>query len=231
MGKIFIFSLLWYVLGNPLIALLILLVLFYILDRRFVGIFPSLTRPIQRNRQIRKLKQSLHLNPHHTSDRRELAHLYMEKKQYRKALAHFDQVRESMPESADVKADMGLCHLKLGHLEEGEKLLREALQTDPRVHYGDPYLRLGEAFSDRDRKKALAYLEQFGGINSSSSEAYYQLGRVYQALGQTEKSREAFQEAIEIYRSLPKYKKRSERAWALRSSFRLGLLPSPKKPK
>ncbi|PTX53763.1 tetratricopeptide repeat protein [Melghirimyces profundicolus] len=227
MGKFFTFSILWFLTGNPFVALLILFLIIYLLDRRFVGVFPSLTKPFRRNGRIRRLKQGLRLNPHHTSDKRELAHLLMEKKQYREALSYLREVRKAMPDSAEVRADIGLCHLKTGNLREGEQEILAALEADPRVYYGEPYLRLGEALRSKDREKALYYLEKFREIHSSSCEAYYRLGRVYSDLDQPEKSRHAYQEAIEIYRSLPKYKKRSERPWALRSSFRLGLLPSP----
>lgn len=226
MGKFFTFWILWLLTGNPFISLLILLLIVYFLDRRFVGVFPSVTRPFQRNSRIRKLRQSLRLNPHDTSDKRELARLLMDKKQYREALSWLEEVLKVIPDSAEVRAELGLCHLKLGDLKQGEALMVEALEQDPRVHYGDPHLRLGEALSSTNQEKALTHLERFREIHSSSSEAYYRLGRLYGAMDRQGESRDAYQEAIEIYRSLPNYKKRSERPWALRSRFRLLLLPS-----
>lgn len=221
MGKFFSFWILWMLTGNPFIALLILLVIIYFLDRRFVGIFPSVTRPFRRNSQLRKLRHSLQLNPHNTSDKRELARLLMEKKRFRQALPYLEEVLKVIPESAEIRADIGLCCLKLGDLERGEQMMLDALERDPRVHYGEPHLRLGEAFSSSDQEKSLHHLDQFRKIQSSSSEAYYRLGRLYAQMNRREESREAFREAIAIYRSLPKYKKRTERPWALRSRFRL----------
>jgi uncharacterized protein HemY len=54
MSKFILFSLLWWLVGNPFLALLILVVVIYALDRRFVGIFPSLTKPWKRRRNERK---------------------------------------------------------------------------------------------------------------------------------------------------------------------------------
>ncbi len=207
--------------GNPLIALLILLVIIYFLDRRFVGMFPSVTRPFRRNSQLRKLRQALQLNPHHTSNKRELARLLMEKKQFRQALPYLEEVLQVIPESDEIRAEIGFCCLKLGDLERGEQMMLEALEQNPRVYYGEPHLRLGEAFSSSDQEKSLYHLDQFREIQSSSSEAYYRLGRLYAQMGRREESQEAYREAIAIYRSLPKYKKRTERPWALRSRFRL----------
>ncbi|GGA47796.1 hypothetical protein GCM10007416_21200 [Kroppenstedtia guangzhouensis] len=221
MGKFFSFWILWILTGNPFMALLILLVIVYFLDRRFVGLFPSVTRPFRRNNQLRKLRHSLQLNPHNTSDKRELARLLMEKKRFRQALPYLEEVLKVIPESAEIRAEIGLCHLKLGDLEQGERMMLDALELDPRVHYGEPHLRLGEAFRSSDQKKSLHHLEKFQEIQSSSSEAHYRLGRLYAQMDRRQESKEAFREAIAIYHSLPKYKKRTERPWALRSRFRL----------
>lgn len=226
MGKLFTFGLLWMILGNPFLAILFLLLIVYFLDRRFVGLFPSAWRPFQTASRIRKLKGSLELNPHHTSDRLELARLLMERKKYGEALPHLEQCFQMIPDSAQIGVDIGLCRLKSGQLNEGEKAMLAALEQEPRVRYGEPYLRLAEAFEAIDSDKALAYLERFRSIHSSSVEGYYRLGRLYGKLGRISLSKKAYEEAIEIYRQLPKYQKRSQRAWALRSSFRLGLAPS-----
>ncbi|SFS31259.1 tetratricopeptide repeat protein [Marininema halotolerans] len=229
MGKFVIFSLLWWLTGNPLTAFLLFLFILYLLDRRFTRFFPSATRPLRRNTEIRKLNQSLRLNPHDTSNKRELARLLIEKKQYSKALPWLEEALKSIPDSAEILAEKGLCLLKLGQKEEGEAILLEALERDPRVRYGEPYLRLGEVYAQTEQNKALNYLGHFKEINTSSSEAWYHLGRIYRHLQQTTEAHQAFEEAIDIYRSLPKYKKRSERPWAFRSSIQLAFLPS--KPK
>ncbi|SMO78007.1 tetratricopeptide repeat protein [Melghirimyces algeriensis] len=225
MAKFFIFWILWLITGNPFFALFILFIILYLLDRRFIGLLPGMVQPIRRNRRIRQLKQNLLLNPHHTSNKQELAEYLMEKKRYQEALSFLREVQDIIPDSADVQANIGRCLLKLGRLSEGEQAILDALEKDPRIHYGEPYLHLGEAYRSKNREKALFYLKKFPEIHSSSSEAYYHLGRIYADLGRQSDSRNAYQEAIEIYKSLPKYKKRSERPWALRSKWRLTVQP------
>jgi tetratricopeptide (TPR) repeat protein len=95
-------------------------------------------------------------------------------------------------------------------------MIRRALDINPRVKYGEPYLRLAAANRDQP-EKALKLLEELRAIHSSSCEAYYRMGRIYQALGRREEARRAFDEAAEIYRTLPRYKRREERPWAIRS--------------
>jgi tetratricopeptide (TPR) repeat protein len=76
-------------------------------------------------------------------------------------------------------------------------------------------LRMGESLTEVNPVKAVAYLEQFRELHSSSCEAYYRLGLLYQKLGRTEDAKRAFRETLDIYRSLPRYSRRQQRRWAL----------------
>ncbi|GIP38104.1 hypothetical protein J31TS4_13840 [Paenibacillus sp. J31TS4] len=215
MGKFVLFSLLWWLLGNPFLAIVVLLVILYVLDRRFLGLSPSFLKPLKRTRRLAKLRQELRLHPHDSRGRLEAAQLLAEKKKYREALDYYESVLPVMEDSAEVRFGIGLCRLRLGEREEGEREMREALRLNPRVHYGEPYLRLGEALAESAPDRALAYLEAFREVHSSSCEAYYRLGLLYKRLGREEEARRAFAETVQLYRSLPKYKRRSERRWAL----------------
>ncbi|GAA4862094.1 hypothetical protein GCM10023310_46850 [Paenibacillus vulneris] len=215
MSKLLLFVALTWLTGNPFIALIVLLIILYALDRRFIGLTPSIFKPIQRARRLARLRQELSMNPHQTSSKLDMARLLMERSQYREASQLLEQISTVMEDSADVRAELGVCKLKLGSLEEGEQLLLEALELNPRVKYGEPYLRLAEAWADTEPGKAIRYLETFGSVNSSSCEAYYRLGELYARLGQKEEARRAYRETVELYRGLPKYRRRFERRWAM----------------
>lgn len=215
MSKVLLFFLLTWLTGSPIVAILVLLVVFYVLDRRFIGLTPSILKPLQRSRKLSKLRQELRLSPHHNSTKLELGRVLMERKQYAEAIALLEQAASVMDDSAEVRAELGICKLKLGQLEQGEALLKEALQINPRVKYGEPYLRLAEAWAEMEPNKAIAYLQSFKEVNSSSCEAYYRLGQLFDRLGRKEEARSAYRETIELYRGLPKYKRRFERKWAL----------------
>ena len=214
MGKLFLFSILWWLTGNPFVAVIVLLIVLYVLDRRFVGLFPSIIRPIRRSRALSRIRRELELQPHNTSAKHEAARLLIEKKRFAEALRYLEQIRPVI-DSADVEYETGFCLMKLGRLEEGERLVLRSLEMNPRVKYGEPYLRLGELFAGTDPEKAIRYLEQFRQLHSASCEGYYRLGVLYGKLGRAAEAKQAFQEAIHIYRGLPKYKRRSERRWAL----------------
>ncbi|WP_410511554.1 tetratricopeptide repeat protein [Paenibacillus sp. BR2-3] len=219
MFKIIGFMLLWNLVGNPFLALLILLVVLYILDRRYVGIFPSITKPFRRARQISKLRTTISLNPNDVSSKYELARHLAERKKYKEAKELFLQIENRYEQSAEYWVELGRVNLKLGQMDEGEAQVLHGLEINRRAQYGQPYLRLAEAFRHTDRDKALHYVTEFQEIQSSSSEAYYLAGSMYKALGRVDDAKRAFAESTAIYRTLPKYKKRQERRWALRSFF------------
>ncbi len=219
MLKFFGFLLLYRLVGNPFLALFILLVILYFLDRRYVGILPSFTKPFRRRRQISKLRTTISLNPNDVSAKFDLARLLIERKRYSESKELLVQIADRYEQSAEYWVELGYVNLKLGHLPEGEAQMLQGLEINRKAQYGQPYLRLAETFRHIDHDKALHYVTQFQEIQSSSSEAYYLAGSMYKALGKKEDAIRAFNESTAIYRSLPKYKKRQERGWALRSYF------------
>jgi tetratricopeptide (TPR) repeat protein len=211
---------LWWLLGNPFLALIVLLIVLYLLERRFIGLTPSFVKPFRRRSQIAKWRRQLILNPHDVSAKTELARLLIERKKYGEARELLLSMESKMEHSAEFWSDLGICDLALGSLDDGESEMLRALAISPRVKYGQPYLKLGEAYAKKDSSKALSYLQQFKQVNSSSCEAYYKLGLVYADLGQKEEAAMAFRECRHLYGTLPRYMKRHERKWVLRSLVR-----------
>ncbi|AIQ35420.1 MULTISPECIES: tetratricopeptide repeat protein [Paenibacillus] len=211
--------LLFRLVGNPFLAIFILLLILYFLDRRYVGIFPSITKPFKRMRQISKLRTTISLNPNDVSSKFDLARSLAERKKYRESKDLLLQIEDRYEQSAEYWVELGHVNLKLGALEEGEAQMLRGLEINSKARYGQPYLWLAETFRHTDHDKALHYVTQYQEIQSSSSEAYYLAGSMYKALGRSEDAKRAFEESTAVYRSLPKYKKRQERGWALRSFF------------
>lgn len=220
MKTFFLFSLLWWLLGNPFLALIVLIVILYALERRFIGLTPNLFRPFRRRSAISRMRRQLQLNPHDVSAKQELARLLIEGNKFGEARDILLGIEAQMEHSAEYWSDLGLCELALGRTEEGERAMRRALDISPRVKYGLPYLRLGEAYAKSDPDRALAFLKQFQEIQSSSCEAYYRLGGIYASMGRTAEARDSYRECLAIYRTLPRYMRRRERKWATLSRLR-----------
>lgn len=210
-----LYGLLWMILGNPIIAIIVLLIILYAVDRRFVGMFPNVFRPWQLKRRLRKALRDVRERPFDVSAKQECARLYMEKKRWKEAARLLEEMLPNMDHSAEVHCDLGISLLQLGDVKTGEEHIRKALKINPRVRYGEPYLRLAEAYIGKDLKRAVEWLEHFREANTSSCESHYRLGRLYGALDRNREAKDAYEEAVEVYRSLPKYKRRTERRWAL----------------
>ncbi|WP_232695503.1 tetratricopeptide repeat protein [Brevibacillus daliensis] len=224
MGKFFIFSLLFWITGNPFVALLVIFLILYLLDLRFVKLMPNLFRPIKQSNRLRRIMQDIRLNPHDTSSKLEAARILMEKRRYGEAKQYLDEISKVMKDSAEFLSDYGILHIKMGDKVEGEALLKQALHLNPRVKYGEPFLYLSEVYAEKDTSKAMNFLTELQKLNSSSAEVCYRMGLLFAQMGQKEEAKQAYNEAIEVYRGLPKYKKRMERRWALLSRFKMSSL-------
>lgn len=217
MGKfIILFFLLNFLTGNPILSIIIILVVFYALERRFIGLTPSIVKPFRRVRQTTKLKKRIELAPNDVSSKLELARVLIERKKFRQARVLLEPLRDTMDESAEYLDDLGVCLLETGDPAQGEAAIRRALELNPRVKYGAPYLRLAAFYSTRDAAKALSDLEQFQEMQSSSCEAYLRLAGIYKQMGRKEDAQAAVEEGLRTYKLLPRYKKRTERPWAIR---------------
>lgn len=223
MSKLFVFGGLWWLLGNPFLAILVLLVVLYLLERRFIGLSPSIVRPFKRRSAITRLKRTVAMSPFDVSAKSELAHLLIEQKKYSAAHAILLGMEDQMDHSAEYWSDRGICELALGHLEAGKTAMEQAIAISPRVKYGQPYLRMAEAFAKRLPDQAIGYLEQFKQLNASSCEAWFRLGEIYRFLGKPSEATEAYRACKQLYGTLPRYLKRHERKWVLRSLLRGGI--------
>lgn len=219
LGKFLLFGLLWSIFGNPILAFIALIVILYIIDRRFIGLSPSLVKPLRRMGRIRKLRHQLDMNPNDLTSKLDLAKLLIEKKSFRAARELLEPLRdrESVEQSAEYWDDLGTSLLRTGELEAGEAAIRRALSINPRVKYGQPYLRLAAMNSTRDTVQALQDIEDFQQIHTSSCEGYYRLAQLNKLMGRKAEAKRALEESTKLYRMLPRYKRREERRWALLS--------------
>lgn len=150
--------------------------------------------------------------------RAELGRLLVRRGRNAEALAVLEPAVQRQPDLPGVGADFGLALLRSGHVEEGERHLERALALDPRLGYGDPLLRWADAASGLgDCAKAIRLLEKHRELHSSSVEGLYKLGRAYLLTGDRAKARAVLDAALDVYRTSPRFKRRSERGWWLAS--------------
>ncbi|KPV42743.1 tetratricopeptide repeat protein [Alicyclobacillus ferrooxydans] len=221
MGKLLVFYLILRITGNPFLAIIVILAIYYFVDRRYIGLLPSIAKPFQRQRRMSYLRRQVQLNPHDTPAKHDLAEAYIEVHKYQTALSLLESLPKQMQGSAEILYLTGLCHLNLEDKERGESLIIQSLEIDKRLNYGEPYLRLAAGVANTHPDRAVAYLNAFQQQNVSSCESYYRMGKLQQLLGNSRGAQEAWRECLDTYRMLPRFRKRRDRRWAIFALFRV----------
>jgi len=221
MGKLLIFALLWRLTGNPILAIIVLLIIYYFIDRRYIGLLPSLGKPFRRMRRAANLRRQIAANPHDAPAKYDLARTCIERGQFSQAARILEQLPDYMQETAEVIYDRGLCHLAAGDEIAAEALIREALDLDDTLHYGEPYLKLATIRGRTHPEEALELLRTFRTHNFSSCESYYRMAQIQAQLGMPEEAKESLRQCLETYGMLPRFRKRNERRWAFLAQMRL----------
>ena len=220
MGRLLLFGLITWVTGNPLLALVVVLIITaagygYLFGRLF-----RIPRAVNRWLAIRELDRAVHTNPHDATAQADLGRLLVEAGQPARALSHLEVARARAPEVPENAYYLGAARLRLGDAAGGRPLIEEALGRDPRLGYGEPHLRLADYYLDHGQAtEALVHLERFTKLHASSVEGRYKLARAHLAAGRADRARAALDDAVRAYRGAPSFKRREERAWRLRAGW------------
>jgi predicted Zn-dependent protease len=170
--------------------------------------------------RIRSLDAQIAANPANVTARRDLAMLWLERLRPGRALALLDEARVRDPENAELLYLTGVARLRSGDAEGALEPLVKAVELDPRVRYGDPYLIAAEALMKLNRlEEAEDALDRYVASNSSSLQGYVRLAEVRKRRGDHEGSKRALREASDTWTQLPRYRRRVELGWRLRAFF------------
>ena len=211
-------SLLWYFWRNPFLVLLFLALAYLLIDRRYIGLLPDLTRPFRHRRHMARLAEIIRLNPADAGSQLELGALHLERGEVRQALPLLEQALLRMEDSARVHSLLGIAYHRLDRLPEARQALERAVALNPKVGYGTPYLHLLTLhLRDQPRDETVLSEIQARILTYGSPEVFYRAGRALLTGGDRTGARVMFQEAIENYQASPKGFRRAHRRWALAS--------------
>jgi tetratricopeptide (TPR) repeat protein len=225
-GRLWLFGLLALVTGNPLLALVLVLLLSGLGYGYLFGRLFRIPRAVDRWLAIRQLERVVRVNPHDAVARADLGRFLVEAGRPARALAHLDAAHARAPEVAQTTYYLGAARLGVGDTAGGRALIEEALARDPKLGYGAPHLVLGSHYLDRGQPaEALVHLERFAGLHAASVEGGYKLARAALATGNAGRARAALEDAIRGYRAAPAFKRREERLWRLRVGWAYWHLP------
>lgn len=168
--------------------------------------------------RIRALDAQISANPANVTARRDSAVLWLERLRPRRALELLDEARKRAPDDAELLYLTGLARARAGDAEGALEPLVRAVEIDPRVRFGEPYLvAAGALTSLRRLEEAEDALDCYVGSNSSSLQGYVRLAEVRKGRGDREGAKKAIQEALDTWSQLPGYRRRIELGWWLRA--------------
>jgi hypothetical protein len=218
--KIFLWALLSWVTGQPLLALLAVLLLSgagygYLSGRLF-----RIPRAVERWGAIRELRQAVRANPHDAAARSDLGRLLVEAGRPAAALPHLEAAVTRMPDAPETLYYLGAARLGVGDGAGGRPLVERALALDPKLRYGEPHLALADYhLRQGSPADAIPPLEAFIALHASSVEGRYKLARAYLATEDRERARLLAADAVRAYRDSPPFRRREERLWRLKAGW------------
>ena len=226
MGRFFLFALLTWITGSPVLAIVILIAL------AVPGWLAGSRWAFRASRQLRawgeagRLRRALATNPHDAKARADLGALLARRGRYREARTELEQAYPRVEDLPEPNYALGLCLLHEGEVDRGTTLIQRALSTSPKFGYGEPSLRLGDFAAGRGEweQAAKSYRDAVG-VHGSSVEGWAKLGEALAHLHRSDEARSAFQEAITSYRTAPWYRRSEDRPWKRRA--RRGLRSQP----
>jgi tetratricopeptide (TPR) repeat protein len=218
MGEWFKFGILWAITGNPVIAALIMLVLWGLADWYTFGFVRRVLRFIRNLQRVSRLSQVVQINPHDRKARSDLGDTLIELKRYDRAVAVLKPVLDADPDDVFALYLLGIACLGAGKVEQGELFLNSVLETDPDFRRGQPQLELGRyRLSRGDGKGAAEALGEYLARYASSVEGHYLFSRALQLQGDLAGAAQARQRAWSEYSTALPFQRRVERLWAWRA--------------
>lgn len=200
---------------NPLLALLIIILIYVFIDRSFIGILPDFMGPFRQRQRVGELKREVQVNPHNANAHLELGELYFTKGQYKQAEEYIKNALVKMEDSALARFYLGASLYHLGHKEEGRNELEESIRLNPKVAQGYPYLYLlkyqqqSKVYNeDNNLKNELVdNLLRYGAVKT-----FYDAGKYFNHIGVHDLASKFFDEVLDIYRiSSPTMRRRFRR--------------------
>lgn len=214
-GYFFLHWILTYILGSPLMALLLLVIIYLIIDRRFIGLLPDFSRGFKLRRRAARLEEDLRLNPSNAGALAELGELLLGRGETGRALSLLEKAHERSEDSARLLLLLGSCYRKLGRTDEAVSVLERAVNLNGKIGYGEPHfhllaIALGHSKPDPVRVEQLTD----GVLRYGSAEFLYRSGREFQIAGNRAQARTMYQEALDSYRACPRALRKLQRRWA-----------------
>jgi tetratricopeptide (TPR) repeat protein len=205
---------------NPLAAIVLLIIIYAIIDRWYIGALPDFIEPLSRWRKIARLKSELEFSPSPGQLLYQIGALQVESGNMKDGLQNLEKAHDLIREHPDIEYYLGVARIRTGALESGKAALENALKLNPKIKYGFPYVYLIEYSlkGEKPWEKIDTYMEKI--FEYENPRIYYEVGAVFQKAGYAEKAREMFQKVQVSFRSSPSFLRKQQRYYVIMSKLR-----------
>jgi tetratricopeptide (TPR) repeat protein len=170
--------------------------------------------------RIGTLRRQIQANPANVLARRDLAMLLIERLRPRAARDVLVDALGRDPKNAELHYLSGLASHRAGDHEAALAPLVQAVELDPRVGFGEPYLVAGLALLRLGRlDEAEDAIERYTRANTSSVEGHLRLAQVRSKKRDRDGTQRALREAIDTFHQVPSYQKRKQLRWWLQAQL------------
>ncbi|MCE5284515.1 MAG: hypothetical protein LLG02_01515 [Pelosinus sp.] len=204
--------------ANPVVALIVVVFMYAIIDRWYIGALPDFIKPLSRWQKIAKLKGELPQSRNPGQTLYELGALQVESGHMKEGLKNLEKAHDLIQEHPDIEYYLGVARIKTGAFEAGKTALENALRLNPKIQYGFPYVYLLECFLKKEVGQFDLYTEKI--VEFGNPQMYYEVGVIFQKAGYPEKAKEMFREARLSFQSSPAFLRKQQRNYAIRAWFR-----------
>ncbi len=227
MRTFFLFYIINSFVRSPLLAVAIVIAIFYLGEARYTGRYFNPANFMKRRSAIGELRQAIADNDHDVASHNDLGRLLADAGKFDEAAVHMRKAITRMEESPETNFYHGLCLLRTGSPEEGRRFIQQSLTLNPRYDYGTPQIALArEAYERGDHHVALDWAQRAVKLNTSSVEGWVVAGEAQLANGNTAAASDAFARAQSAYNDLPHYLKLAAKKWLKEAKRAAKLIPS-----
>src|SRR5688500_10979884 len=168
-------------------------------------------------RQKQNFKRFLHnatVNPKDADAHVQLGLIYQQRRQDAKALDHFTKAVEIDPEEIDANYQLGLIARIKGDLQYALNHFAIVVEQDDKYSLNEIWREIGATYLAASMfKDASDALEKYVERRPVDPEGLYYFGKTLKGLGNNERAKEIFEQAVDSVNSSPDYRRRDIQKW------------------
>lgn len=169
----------------------------------------------RQKQNFKRFLQNATINPRDADAHVQLGLIYNQRRQTEKAIEHFTKAVEIDKNEPDANYELGKIARNKGELQKSIEHFSIVVEQNDKYSLNEIWREIGATYLDAKMfNEARQHLEIFVERRPYDPEGLYYYGKVLQELGETEKAKEQFEQAIDSAKNSPDFRKHELRQWS-----------------